>query len=144
MDNFKFFQKNHSNFESCKSYFFEKSLNIGKLEDTKINTFEKFQKFVEKRINETEIKRENTCNFNLNFLVITVISNPKILYQMGKICANSSFKLEMGLLKKSKMNEHLQRKPIRNDFKNLFLEFYRIFLVREIEFVFDINKLKDL
>lgn len=48
-------------------------------------------------------KSISSINFNLNcniffILDITVISDPSILYQIGKICAKSKTKLELGLM----------------------------------------------
>jgi hypothetical protein len=67
-----------------------------KIADVNINSVEKLEDYIEKQIEKIEIAEEYTCKI-IFYLVITIISNPILMYEIGKFCAKSGLKSDMGL-----------------------------------------------
>jgi hypothetical protein len=79
-----------------------------KIPDLNIRTLDKFEEYLDNNIDNLEVQQDNfTCKlihtyfdkyFYFLILVITIISNPIILYEIGKLCAKTKSKLELGLM----------------------------------------------
>lgn len=57
------FEQKQSNYEPVKIYSDFDTSEEKKLDDFGINSFEKLDNFVDKRIRDIEINKENTCKF---------------------------------------------------------------------------------
>ncbi len=62
-----------------------------KVPDLNIKTIAKLEEYLDNNIDNIGVKQEN-------FTFITIISNPIILYEIGKLCAKTKSKLELGLM----------------------------------------------
>mgnify|MGYP007059736933 CR=1 FL=1 len=67
--NLKKFEQKQSNYEPVKIYSCKENPNKEKsLDDLGINSFEKLDNFIEKKLREIEINKENTCKIKYNII----------------------------------------------------------------------------
>lgn len=104
------FQKD-ANFVNASKLFENKDKT---LKDIEVNNKRKVYEFIHKEIDEVEIPNESPCNIFLFILVLTIVSNPIILYQLGKICAKSGVKKEIGVVA---LQDYIQIMKFQNNYK---------------------------
>jgi hypothetical protein len=84
-----------------------------------INDPYKLEEYIESKIDLIPIPTTNSCIYTF-LLVITIISNASILYEIGKICAKSNNKKELG---KICLEDYIVILKFQNNYKKLY-DFY--------------------